>query len=1308
MEKNNKISLEDQIFENHYNYYQTVGIETIKINSGQIEQVSDDYQGRVLYELLQNAFDKSEKNILIQVKDNSLYVANDGCKFTFNANHDYNNGSAATNIFTRYDFQSICSISTSTKSVSGNIGNKGVGFKSVFSIADFANIYTQGIIINNNEIVDETISFRLYDSFKDVNNVPTGFKESIRTRIIENIRSIQKEQNLKNRGVPGYYYPLHIINEEELFAKELFEKGYVTIIEVPFANKEKVKQLFEEIQESHFLFVMIKYPRKNFNVVFDFDGDIRMQSVKDDKNRFFKTSVTNTRILDLASAAGVINDPSYLASAAGVINELSQVAIYFKEKPDGKLYNYLPTQKVSPFKYIDFHADFHTKVDRTDVNFDARTSIGEYNRALLKASMELYFAVISTYLDEAKRVKLNFEFIDERNIANSKTNYPATSGDELTPEILEFDWNLLDFEYSFTVCQDLRGILKIDSYSYDFASDFIGKLATKYFEENRTNDQHIKFFEVSTKFINNLGRNPGQAYYLLNHFKNALARKLTEYHARIIPKISLSDSTEILYRRSSDNEIQLPDSLNLILTDFEITDDYLRKALKIREFSDYNEILKYFKQSSFSGQVSNESLSEAQQQQILLSLSQIFEAKKELSHLSTHRFTKAYNSEIRNNNSTLNQAYFNITTIFLKTKNGLFKPAQLCRNLDLDDTFINAVVRPEIKNDFLQFLGVSMDSDYIYADLRLFKTLMNGLDYVPKLVDREEQIEPISEVIIKNFFIINLRESKVKATHPALINDNDYLFLENISKRSTRQELDNLLVKRYDVFPKEYSEILKTRIDQNLSLRDDIIRFYQSAFHLFLRINQFLIIQNKQLSWSKDLDFIVLNNKQDFDLCILLSDNKVLCYYSGQNLPDSLTNRLISPQKGKVSLSQAKTDSDLKEKLVIKMSYILVSISHSKNSETNYLDEGKDISDLQKRLEVLEFVEGDNLKQEITFGSYGNIISEKAYAFESINSGKLFFKTDSSYKVKAEGISEYLFNNLSIKESLELILFYKEIEELKEEYNNIDLDLIRKRWKKDYGEKFINFQNAIMSLFDENENDDSKWFIYNESHKSSFLFRLSKNNEIASLKHQIEILKSQPYYDGYFDDFELQIDYTHIIRKASRLISFLEEFGQPSDSARIQQLRILSGQLGSENEINDIEIIIAEQYPTYKQFDNNTNINRNTKELNISRRIQEIYNNIDLIESKEIVIEHLSGKSSTNPIEISKKKIIFQQNANGTGNTQELELRGATGEEQVLSFFIQSFLKLDIEKRIKGINEVYDLLKTNLGNDTHENYKTQC
>ena len=84
--------LVEQVFQNHYDFHGGIGVDFIKSDSGHINQVSSDYQGRVLYELLQNAFDRAEDKILVKVIGKSLFVANDGKQFTYNAQHDYKDG----------------------------------------------------------------------------------------------------------------------------------------------------------------------------------------------------------------------------------------------------------------------------------------------------------------------------------------------------------------------------------------------------------------------------------------------------------------------------------------------------------------------------------------------------------------------------------------------------------------------------------------------------------------------------------------------------------------------------------------------------------------------------------------------------------------------------------------------------------------------------------------------------------------------------------------------------------------------------------------------------------------------------------------------------------------------------------------------------------------------------------------------------------------------------------------------------------------------------------------------------------------
>ena len=100
--------------------------------TGQIER---DYAGRFLIELIQNAFDAHAQgaagkiHVLLDPAEGTngtLYVANTGKPF------DY------------ADVQAISELAQSTKDPDKGIGNKGVGFKSVFLVSDGPEIYSMG------------------------------------------------------------------------------------------------------------------------------------------------------------------------------------------------------------------------------------------------------------------------------------------------------------------------------------------------------------------------------------------------------------------------------------------------------------------------------------------------------------------------------------------------------------------------------------------------------------------------------------------------------------------------------------------------------------------------------------------------------------------------------------------------------------------------------------------------------------------------------------------------------------------------------------------------------------------------------------------------------------------------------------------------------------------------------------------------------------------------------------------------------------------------------------------------------------
>ena len=102
---------------------------------GMCERVSESYRDRVVLELLQNAHDahpsdSPDGRIHIALHPGegphgTLYVANDG------------------NGFTQANFDALCSPTLTTKSVNEAIGNKGVGFLSVFQVSYHPEVYSR-------------------------------------------------------------------------------------------------------------------------------------------------------------------------------------------------------------------------------------------------------------------------------------------------------------------------------------------------------------------------------------------------------------------------------------------------------------------------------------------------------------------------------------------------------------------------------------------------------------------------------------------------------------------------------------------------------------------------------------------------------------------------------------------------------------------------------------------------------------------------------------------------------------------------------------------------------------------------------------------------------------------------------------------------------------------------------------------------------------------------------------------------------------------------------------------------------------
>ncbi|QHL88236.1 DUF3883 domain-containing protein [Nibribacter ruber] len=1286
------------IFKAHHNYYLNVGIETIKQQAGQVEQVSADYQGRVIYELLQNAFDKAEGRILITAKDYCLYIANDGTPFTYQVDFDYKTGTSK-----RADFQSLCSISTSTKSADTSIGNKGVGFKSAFSIArdNYVQVHTQGEIVQEAGDPSSTnISFRIYDSFKDPEKLPETLNVDIRETLKEQIEAVQKENS--GRGVPGFYFPIQE-QEQNDYVQSLFQEGFVTIIQIPFtvSKEEEVKKLFSEIKGIHFEFVQLRVS-KPLTITFKYEGNESLC--------FTKKSGTNDGEIAIIKCS-LKEDVKVLAAKAGINISNPQIAFYLKPTENSKenagvLYNYLPTKYPSPFKNVDFHADFHTTVDRTAINFNG--NIGEYNKALFRACLELYFSYLNSYNKSEVVPQLKSQFIKEVSFADTV----------LAP----FNWNYLQLHAPWPAFGHVRDILQIGNHNYATGSNFLSSLAKVFFQETRIKTDHDDFFEHTTAFIAYFSREDGQDRKWTNYFYTEFARQLKKKNAAVIyahdgPGISVSESTELIYReQNEDLQSFVPSFVGLTLINYKVENQELRQALGIREYRDRNEILKHYRQVSPTGRHHGpeNQITEEQQRDLLRSISTLM-GKTGENILPTHRYNSFITRRNSEDNTTANLADFSLSTVFLKTIPGKYKPAQLCREKDLDLSFLPEMPKGISQKTFLQYLGVSFHTSYRFVDLSIWESLKEGLDYIPALWkgssgNQEDQLR--HSMIVEGIRVV----ANEKAIPPALINDNEYSFLEKLRIAEFKDDAHSLLIKKYNDFPKEYLQQLVTICQNNLHRQEQIIRLYQKIFEpLAKRLQEYLVIRQNKLEFVHHTDFYIVQNESEFKLAADIPDldKPVLVYHKSKIDLEAyhLKGKVLKiTEAAIVAQNQVDKIEYYRQKLLPKLVYVLLEISQSTLSETDYFEEPEKIAELSKRLQQLRFYEADRLTRDIQIG---NICKTVERTFDT-NEEALFLSKDLPVHQQAEAIAKGVFNNTRIAKALELIVFHKEEEVLREEYHaqlKIHQDVFKRYWISDYDTRFKAFSKEVLSHFNQEQlAEDSRWHVYNANHQSRFLEDVFRRDCLNELELMIR-RKQTEFSDGIFADFNLDIDFNLHHERLAKLCLRLEQ-ADPENSKELQgRLQALFGKMGILEDLERLEADVELAFPEQASKPSFGQLADATREISVLSRIERIYQGLNQHPAKTLSGFQASATVSSSTIPVKSKKLIYKGNSLPATNA---EVTGANGEEEVLGYLIRYFLHVERpEDRKQALDEVFKLICTVLGKDEpalekHRNFYQTC
>ena len=172
-----------------------------------LQQMRQEYEGRFLYELIQNAYDaqpddaEGHISVLLDVDEGAhgvLYVANTGRPFT-----DRN-------------FKAICELAQSDKAPDESIGNKGVGFKSVLQVCEWPEIYSASQI-GDDRFGGYCFTFARLEQYDELAAGDTSLADEMR------------------KDVAPYFLPVPL-DKQPARVSEFARSGMATVVRLPIKS----------------------------------------------------------------------------------------------------------------------------------------------------------------------------------------------------------------------------------------------------------------------------------------------------------------------------------------------------------------------------------------------------------------------------------------------------------------------------------------------------------------------------------------------------------------------------------------------------------------------------------------------------------------------------------------------------------------------------------------------------------------------------------------------------------------------------------------------------------------------------------------------------------------------------------------------------------------------------------------------------------------------------------------------------------------------------------------------------------------
>ena len=384
-------------------------------------QIAQEYRGRCILELLQNAHDalanagpddpRRISFVLSTDPDPVLLVGNSGTPFR------------------RDDFEGICQLAHSPKDPNESIGNKGLGFRSVLEVSSCPEIWStvptgSGVCFafRFDPIVIEQVAEAVQDLDRCGLCARSPFDPTCQLVDWSQGQLGQYRQQLAGAGIDAaveaeslspYLIPLRA-ERTPAAVRRLLEEGHVTVIRLPLDHGPEAVQSVQEqlkaLQDAqslifleHLASLAVEVDGDRHTLDRAVESEVSLAGVSRTRQRRLRVCTTTTRAGDSDArrfhvwtrAVGGTDDPDGAEDIRAAVANLpnrwpkvrqATVGLAVEDAPtstEGVFVIFLPTEKTTGTG-AHINAPFYGSLNRRQINFDE-----PYNKLLLKSAEDL-------------------------------------------------------------------------------------------------------------------------------------------------------------------------------------------------------------------------------------------------------------------------------------------------------------------------------------------------------------------------------------------------------------------------------------------------------------------------------------------------------------------------------------------------------------------------------------------------------------------------------------------------------------------------------------------------------------------------------------------------------------------------------------------------------------------------------------------------------------------------------------------------------------------------------------------------------